>query len=464
VFKRLFSSQLRINMVSGVAVTVVNSAVLAVAYPLYLHFLGYERYGTWLVLSTVLSFAQLGNLGIGPAVTKLVAEEYGRKNLEAVQQYVTSAVAILVVSGAIVVGLILLFRTPIVALFKLSPENANTVLWLLPYVGYLSVYVFVVNVLNAAVSGLGRMDLANFTQSAGMVAAVAIAAPLLYSGCGIVSLLIGNALSYVIVSIISLILIKRAAPVRFLHRRNLSAGNCKRLLSFGLGLSACSWMNMLLHPFNRLILSRYAGVSTIPIYEIAVTTTLRIRGLIDVSLKALIPAASHISAMKTEESRERIRAIGDKSLKIILLGGVPLYIVLLAAADPILRLWLRDDFTPSLPWAVRVMLFSTFLTIPGVPAYYLLIGLGRIRHVFFGHALQSLTNVVLITLAIAGDHRLTLNGLLYVFGFAMVLGAWYMVWQKRRALHHALPNVYPWADKKLEILICHHKAFAHNSR
>jgi len=434
MFKRLFRSQLRINMASGVAVTVINSAVLAVAYPLYLHFLGYEQYGIWLVLSTVLSFAQLGNLGIGPAVTKLVAEEYGRNNLEAVQQYVASAVAILVVSGATVVALILLFRTPIVALFKLSPENAKTVLWLLPYVGCLSIYVFVVNVVNAAVSGLGRMDLANFTQSAGMVAAVAIAAPLLYSGCGIVSLLVGSASSYVLVNIVGLILIRRMVPVRFLRRRNLSIGNCKRLLSFGLGLSACSWMNMLLHPFNRLILSRYVGVSAVPIYEIAVTTTLRIRGLIDVSLKALIPAASHISAVKTEQSRERIRAIGGKSLKVILLGGVPLYVVLLVVADPILRLWLRDDFASSLPWAMRVMLFSTFLTIPGVPAYYLLIGLGRIRHVFFGHALQSAVNVLLIAFVIAGTHSLSLNGLLYIFGFAMVLGAWYMVWQKRRAL------------------------------
>jgi O-antigen/teichoic acid export membrane protein len=164
--------------------------------------------------------------------------------------------------------------------------------------------------------------------------------------------------------------------------------------------------------------------------------------LIDLSLKALIPAASHISAVRTEQSRERIRAIGAKSLKVILLGGIPLYAVLLLVAGPILRLWLRDNFTPSLPWAMRVMLFSTFLTMPGVPAYYLLIGLGRIRHVFFGHALQSAVNVSLVVAVVAGSHSLSLNGLLYIFGLAMVLGAWYMVWQKRRALHGQL-----WEDE-----------------
>ena len=51
-------------MVSGVAATVLNTVVLAVAYPIYLHFLGYETYGVWLILATVLTFAQLSNLGI----------------------------------------------------------------------------------------------------------------------------------------------------------------------------------------------------------------------------------------------------------------------------------------------------------------------------------------------------------------------------------------------------------------
>lgn len=73
MIKRILSSQLRINMFSGVVATIANSIVLAVAYPVYLHFLGYEKYGVWLVLATVLTFTQLDNLGIGPAVMKLVA-------------------------------------------------------------------------------------------------------------------------------------------------------------------------------------------------------------------------------------------------------------------------------------------------------------------------------------------------------------------------------------------------------
>jgi len=57
-------------MASGVVVTVINAVAMMVAFPIYLHFLGYEKYGVWLVLATVLSFAQLGNMGKNKTVKK----------------------------------------------------------------------------------------------------------------------------------------------------------------------------------------------------------------------------------------------------------------------------------------------------------------------------------------------------------------------------------------------------------
>ncbi|UCG58758.1 MAG: oligosaccharide flippase family protein, partial [Phycisphaerales bacterium] len=276
MIKRLFASQLRINMFSGVAAAIVNGIVLAVAYPIYLHFLGYEEYGVWLVLAAVLSFAQLGNLGIGRAVMKLVAEEHGRGNVEGSQQYLMTAIAILVVTGMAVLAVILLFKSEIAGLFKLTGDNTRTVLWLLPYIGCLSIYVLVVQALNAAVSGVGRMDLANWTQSLGRIVAVTTASCLLYSGRGIESLLIGNTLSYALVHLVSMALLWRLAHMRLLRLRNLSRRCCGRLFRFGFGVFGGSLLNMFLSPFNKLMLSRYAGVSAIPVYEIAYNGSMQV--------------------------------------------------------------------------------------------------------------------------------------------------------------------------------------------
>lgn len=50
-----------------------------------------------------------------------------------------------------------------------------------------------------------------------------------------------------------------------------------------------SLTGMLFSPFNKLMLSRYTGVSAIPIYEIAFTGSMQIRALFEAGLRALMP-------------------------------------------------------------------------------------------------------------------------------------------------------------------------------
>ena len=94
MLKKLLASQLRINMATGVVTHCLNIAVLAVSYPVYLHFLGYERYGLWLALGAVLYITRLSDFGMAQAVTKLVAEELGKVDTQTVQQYVATAILV----------------------------------------------------------------------------------------------------------------------------------------------------------------------------------------------------------------------------------------------------------------------------------------------------------------------------------------------------------------------------------
>ncbi len=112
LLKRLISSQLRVNIASGFVTTAVNVLLMVVSYPLYLHYLGYEKVGVWLLLSSVQNFAQLGVLGIGPALTKLVAEERGREDADGAQQYVSLATLLVSVTGTIAVVALCAFALP----------------------------------------------------------------------------------------------------------------------------------------------------------------------------------------------------------------------------------------------------------------------------------------------------------------------------------------------------------------
>lgn len=441
MIRGLFSSQLRINMVSGTLATMVNIGALAVAYPIYLRFLGYERYGVWLVLATVLSFAQLGDLGMGQAVMKLVAEERGRGDTLAVQQYVASGAAILLLSGVAPLIAIIVFRSPIVGLFKLSGENVAVALRLLPYIGCLSLYVLVVQALNATLSGLGRMDLANYAQAGGRVVMVSVATLLLRRGHGVESLLLGSVLSCGFIHLASVMLVRRELDFRLLRWSNLSLWRTKRLLSFGSGVFGGSMLNILISPFSKLMLSRYAGVATVPVYEVAYNGAMQVRGLLEAGLRAVMPEVSRISGEMAGVDRDRIEQIDRRAVRVIAFVGAPFYGVLIAGSPVLLRWWLGSNTATSLPAALRVSLLASFVSLACVPAYYILLGLGQVRHCFRGQALLVCVNVLLLAILIWMDGELSVGETVFSALIATGAASVYFIWQKRRVLRRLSPGV-----------------------
>lgn len=435
--KQVFGSQLRRNMMAGAGVMVINIAIMALSYPIYLHHLGYEKYGVWLVLATVLTFMQMGgNLGLGPAVTKLVAEEYGRQNLRGIQSYVMMALVLLTSSAALCAVVILVFRSQIIRAFKLAGDNAQVASGLLPYVGILCVYAFVVNALSATLSGVGRMDLDGYCRTTGRAITLGVSILLLRIGWGIESLLVANVVAYMIVHIIIVLLVHRIIRVRLLQLGNWDVGRLKTLLRFGTGIMGGSFLNMLLNPFSKLMISRYAGVSAIPVYDLAFTSGMQGRSVIEAGLKALMPEMSRIRGEWNDTAAARLRSIYGRAVRLVVLLGTPALGLgmVLVAYTPLLRFWLRDKFVEQLPEAVCIMLLATILSLLGVPAYYTLMGLGKVRHIVISHAVMVFLNVLPIVGAALLWGQVSVANVLWSTVLGMGGSTLYLVYQRRRLL------------------------------
>ena len=219
---------------------------------------------------------------------------------------------------------------------------------------------------------------------------------------------------------------------------NFDKAHCKRLLRFGGCVVGGSFVSMLLHPFNNFVIARYIGVSTLPIYEIGIRTSMQIRGLIDASMRVLLPEVSRLNATPTNETYERIREINRKITWFLLTGGALLYGLLFVTAEPLLKLWLGQRYVDALPCVTRIMLIGGFLTIFGTPAYYTVMAIGRIRHVFVGHALQSCANILFVFIIVIKSNVYSINMVAWISSLTMVLGAWYMVLQKKLAMRQYL--------------------------
>lgn len=95
-------------LVSAVARTISVSTVL-ISIPLCLSYLGTERFGMWMTLSSIVALLGFADLGIGNGLLNAVSEAHGRADPAAIRRYISSALFTLTaISGALLVGIFLI--------------------------------------------------------------------------------------------------------------------------------------------------------------------------------------------------------------------------------------------------------------------------------------------------------------------------------------------------------------------
>jgi O-antigen/teichoic acid export membrane protein len=92
------SERIRRAALTGGAATlarVVQVGTSLITVPLTLKYLGNERFGLWMTISSVLTMAAFADFGVGNGVLNAVAKAYGRDDVEGIRKAVSSGFAVL---------------------------------------------------------------------------------------------------------------------------------------------------------------------------------------------------------------------------------------------------------------------------------------------------------------------------------------------------------------------------------
>jgi O-antigen/teichoic acid export membrane protein len=360
---------------------------------------------------------------------KLVAGEVGNNNLKNVEGYVVTAIITIAISGLSVFAIVILLKVPIVGLFKLSPQNTETALDLLPYMAGLSVYVFTVQIFTAVLSGLGRIDQANYCDVIGRFVALCVSGILLANGTGIESMLIGSAISYLFINVLTYVMIRRLQPIRIISFKNVSYVKFQLLLKIGSGMFGSSLISMLLGPFNKMVIARYIGVSSLPLYEIAFNATMQLRGLFEAGFRAIAPEVSRLSSTIKKVDAHKIATIYKRAMKIIFTWGALAWFTLIIFATPSLKIWLGIRYVEDLSIVFKIMLAGTYVSLLGVPAYYVFVGLGATNKIFIHNVIQSCTNAFLVFILLQFRIDLSIEKLVIVVVLSWLISNGYLIFQ-----------------------------------
>jgi len=412
-------------------VTLVRGSVMLVAYPLYLRYLGAERYGLWLTLGALLSLAQLGNLGITTALTKLVSECRGRGDHEGVVSYIFTAATALMASGSAMILLLSSLRQPLLHVIGIYGDHARIVAWLFPIAGALTVYMFVIEALNASVAGVGRMDLSNYLDCGARFAGVVISATLLSRGWGIEALPMGTFCTYFIMNAVVIRILRTRLGGPVFRWRHWRLDRMRSLLRLGGGMLSASVLGMLIGPLNKAFISRYVGLGAVSTYELAYSAAMQFRAVGEAGIRALMPEVSRLGSQRDPGCRNAVRTLTRRALLLTVALGLPVFLTVFAGSGILLKVWLGSRATVALQHSFRILIAGTFLGLLGAPCYYTLVGLGNVRAVVQAYAAWAVTNLVTVGIGLTMwkmSVALAASGCALGMGVATV----YVIWAAAR--------------------------------
>jgi O-antigen/teichoic acid export membrane protein len=98
------------GITSGIS-RAVRIGVSLITIPLTLHYLGNERFGLWMTVSSVLAMAGFADFGIGNGVLNTVSTAFGKDDWNGIRKAISSGIAVLTLIGAaIMVTFLAIYR------------------------------------------------------------------------------------------------------------------------------------------------------------------------------------------------------------------------------------------------------------------------------------------------------------------------------------------------------------------
>jgi O-antigen/teichoic acid export membrane protein len=339
--------------------------LLALATTPYLvHRLGAGGFGLYTIVATVAGYLAVMDLGLGMATVKYISEFNGRNDTAAVQRVIGTAVTAYVALGLIGAGLLAVLAPPLARLLGVASMPDGVAVLRLAAAGFL--LAMPLSFLSAVPTALQRLDVTNRRNLLFGTLNLGGAVALLATGHGLLSIV---ALG-VVVDAAALVWFVRTVR-RLVPGISLSPRPDLRTLRLLAGFGGLKFANQVspqsVYHLDKLLLGALASVSAVAWYAVPVMVSQRLVAVVGNVASAFLPAASELHGAS---DRRRFDELYVRATKLVALLVLPLALVLVVDAEPLLRAWLGVEFARHSATPLRILAaayaVNAFSTIPAV--------------------------------------------------------------------------------------------------
>lgn len=370
----------------------VNSLLAIALTPLFLHELGAEQYGIWLLAATLTfagGFLSLAELGLQPAAVRFVAEAHSRNDRDDINGVVCTTTAIYALLG-VALGLLLAALAPVfVSVFSVTPDLERTARLLFVVVGAQIALDLPAAGIATALEGMQRYGALRAVDLGLRVAWAAVSAYLVTQGHGVL-VLAWTALATSALTLVAYVLLtKRLHPAARFGSHHVRRATFRRLTKAGVPTMGLRVLGVMYSQMDRIVIGVMLAASFVAAYEVAYKVHAMAALTLGVLPSAVLPAAAYLNAAG---DRSRLRSLYVRGTTYALALGLPIVVGAIIYARAIIATWVGNEYT-GITGAARLFLIYPALALALVIGQTMLIGLGRMKEMLRYHLVAVLTNL-----------------------------------------------------------------------
>jgi O-antigen/teichoic acid export membrane protein len=344
-----------------------NGAPMIVAVfsiPVLIHGLGKDRFGVLALAWALIGYASLFDLGLGRALTQLVAKKLGAGEEREVPSIVWTSLLLMLLLGLAGTAVIVLASPYLVERVLSIPQALQSETLRTFYLLALSIPVIIVTAgLRGLLEAHQRFDLINALRFP--MGVFTYVGPLLVLSFSkslfpVVALLVGGRL---IAWAAHLLLCLRVAPALRLriawHRSAVGP-----LLRFGGWMTVSNTIGPLMVTLDRFLIAGLVSVTAVAYYATPYEVVTKLLLIPTAVVGVMFPAFS----VSFVEDRGRAAVLYSRSVKYTVLGLFPIILLIVALAQNGLTLWLGADFarhsTRVAQWLALGVLANSLALVP----------------------------------------------------------------------------------------------------
>jgi O-antigen/teichoic acid export membrane protein len=397
-----------VSHIGGPLRVLLPTLVVLVTYPAILRQHGVAVLGVWSVLSSLLSYASLLDVGFVPLLTREIAGGAVERDSARIDSWRKAAQAVYAVGGA---ALIVVAAGVAWALTSLGVtldgvySNAGILLAVLLLL-LATVFLLLAKLELSTFRALHRTYVEQWSLAAATIGTYAAGWIGIALGRPLEWLSLGACLSYAAIFAISFRLSRKAFPELWSRlsasRSPLEWAHVRELVRHGRDFFRLSLVFVLREPVFRLLLATSLGAAAVGVYDVANRVPMLIRELGVSGSTSLLASLSRAAAAG---DRDLTRRLMRSALRFALLIGGSALALFAVSRELVLELWLGAPLPPLLSSAALVMTAWWGITLLNAPFYWLLQAHGAERALARAVGLHILGLVValpLLRLANAG--------------------------------------------------------------